>query len=426
MKHPCFVEHKHYNNKIKNLGVPCPNIFVQAGIIPLKNNFTMMKNEIKFKAVIILIGTLILFIACQNQIGNNNEVVDKKNTEAREDSIKMAEAIAIQTQIGNPVQAIMETDAVYSAVGEDAADDPAIWVNQINPEKSLIIGTDKKAGLYVFNLEGKVTQFLRAGELNNVDLRDGFVHMGKTQVLISASNRSINSISIFLLNPETGLISNSFLDIKSKVDEVYGLCMYKDPTNRFYVFVNGKNGIIEQYEIISENNSIISEYCRGLKVNSQPEGMVANDLTADLYIGVEQEGIFRAGANRDANDQLELLPLSSGNNNQNITYDIEGLAIYQTSDESYLIASIQGNFSYAIYDIKNTDSIKYLTSFTIKEGLFDGVEETDGIEVTSFPINSDYPKGMLVVQDGFNFDGKTAVSQNFKYISWADIEKYLK
>lgn len=383
-----------------------------------------MKN-FKRQLPIFLSLVVLIIIAYLNQIEEPTLTLVTRNTEAREDSLKMAKAIANQTKIGNPVYASMETEAVASAVGEDAADDPAIWINKENPENSLIIGTDKKAGLYSFNLEGEIVQFLKAGELNNVDLRDGFTHQNKTQVLIAASNRSINSISLFLLNPETSRISSSLLDIKSEVSEVYGLCMYKDLDNRFYVFVNGKDGSIEQYEITSDNGNINSKFCRRLIVNSQPEGMVANDLTSYLYIGVEEEGIFKASAKPEANSELALVAMSSKKSNKNINYDIEGLAIYQSKNESYLIASIQGNFSYAIYDISDTNNIRYITSFTIKDGLFDGVEETDGIEVSSYIINNKYPKGMLVVQDGFNFQGDTALSQNFKYISWEEIEKYL-
>ena len=52
----------------------------------------------------------------------------------------------------------------------DAADDPAIWRNAANPAASLIVATDKKAGLYVYGLDGKVKSFLNAGRVNNVDL----------------------------------------------------------------------------------------------------------------------------------------------------------------------------------------------------------------------------------------------------------------
>ena len=91
----------------------------------------------------------------------------------------MANALSMQAQIGNPVQATMETAPVYSQVGEDAADDPAIWINTENPENSLVIGTDKNAGLYSYNLNGEIVQFLKAGALNNVDLRPDFIHSNK-------------------------------------------------------------------------------------------------------------------------------------------------------------------------------------------------------------------------------------------------------
>lgn len=55
-------------------------------------------------------------------------------------------------------------------VNEDAADDPAIWRNAADPARSLIVGTDKKAGLHVYNLKGEQLSFLEGVGLNNVDL----------------------------------------------------------------------------------------------------------------------------------------------------------------------------------------------------------------------------------------------------------------
>ena len=57
-------------------------------------------------------------------------------------------------------------------VAEDAADDPAIWRDPRNPERSLIVGTDKKAGLHVYRLSGESVHFTPAGRVNNVDLVD--------------------------------------------------------------------------------------------------------------------------------------------------------------------------------------------------------------------------------------------------------------
>ena len=74
--------------------------------------------------------------------------------------------------MGDPavtVTARAETPPVGTA-REDAADDPAIWRNPANPAASLVVGTDKKGGLYVYDLKGAQKSFLAAPGLNNVDL----------------------------------------------------------------------------------------------------------------------------------------------------------------------------------------------------------------------------------------------------------------
>lgn len=48
----------------------------------------------------------------------------------------------------------LETRPVSQPAGDDAADDPAIWVNFANPDSSRIIGTDKQGGLAVYDLKG--------------------------------------------------------------------------------------------------------------------------------------------------------------------------------------------------------------------------------------------------------------------------------
>ena len=48
----------------------------------------------------------------------------------------------------------------------------------------------------------------------------------------------------------------------------------------------------------------------------------------------------------------------------------------------------------------------------------DGSEETDGLDIVSDSLSPAFPKGLLVVQDGFNYDGDSLRAQNFKLISW--------
>ena len=52
--------------------------------------------------------------------------------------------------------------------------------------------------------------------------------------------------------------------------------------------------------------------------------------------------------------------------------------------------------------------------------------DTDGIEVISKRLGKDYPRGLLVVQDGYNDEDTKQGNQNFKYVSFQDVINNLK
>jgi 3-phytase len=136
-------------------------------------------------------------------------------------------------------------------------------------------------------------------------------------------------------------------------------------------------------------------------------------------LGKEMAGVFKFDAEHEGSNSGKFINNSS-EENPDIKYDIEGLAIYDSGNGAgYLIASSQGNYSYAVFE-RQGENI-YLGSFRIVDGTVDGVEETDGIDVSNVPLPG-FPKGIFVVQDGYNYDGRKLKSQNYKYISWEDIE----
>lgn len=340
-------------------------------------------------------------------------------------SVYLGNAINDQKAINNFITADLETEPVKAAKGIDAADDPAIWINKENPEKSLILGTNKEAGLHVYNLEGAELQFFPVGCLNNVDLRDDFYFNNRNVAIVAASNCTLNTISLFYIDKNTLTVSDTILNIKSSINFVYGLCMYKSQkTGKFYVFVNGKGAEVEQWEILANNNILDVNLVREFRVNSKPEGMVADDESGLLFIGVEEEGILKINAEPHSEFKANWLTGSIPVQNKSVSSDIEGLALYKTPDKTYLVASSQGNFSFALFEVGKTD--RYLFSFVIKDGEIDGAEETDGIEITNFPLNENYPEGMLIVHDGYNFRNDSIQAQNFKYISWEKIQMMIE
>ncbi len=338
-----------------------------------------------------------------------------RNVEARDDQQEYKNAETAQGEITNSIKSAMETEPVTGVlVDDDAADDPAIWYNEAAPEKSVIFGSNKKHGIHAYNLQGKQLQDIACGRINNIDVRKGVLLGGKEVDVLAGSSKDY-SIVLFIID-ENGTINNT-PDYKVGLGDFkpYGFCLYKAEDKSLHAYVNRKLGDVFQIKVgLDDEGAIRSEVLRKLKLDTQVEGMVVDDNTHKLYVGEEQTGIHVFSARSDGSVNSKLLKRSTSTNKA-LRFDIEGLALLPPH---YLIASSQGNFTYAIFDLKNND---YVTSFRIIDGKVDGVQETDGLEVLSANMGSDFPMGMLVVQDGFNFDGKTKKAQNFKIIKLEDV-----
>ncbi|MBG0782671.1 MAG: phytase [Bacteroidales bacterium] len=318
------------------------------------------------------------------------------------------------------VTATAETEPVYSL--DDAADDPAIWIHPTDPAKSLIIATNKKAGLEVYTLSGKRIFFTQSGRVNNVDVRYGFP-MGNQMIdIVAASNRSFNTISLYQISEDTLVLKEiSARTITSGLDEVYGFCLYKSAnTGKFYAFVNSKNGNVEQWELFATaDQKIDAALVRNFHVGLQTEGCVADDALGYFYIGEENAGIWKYFAEPDHSNDRKMIADTSL---PYITADIEGLTIYQAAGQKgYLIASIQGDNLFAVFEREGKN--RFIGCFRIGEtNEIDEVTETDGIDVINLALNEQFPNGFFIAQDGYNFttDGKKT-TQNFKLIPWETI-----
>ncbi len=75
---------------------------------------------------------------------------------------------SIYLNADNTIQAKFETPQV-TITGD--ADDPAIWVNEVESHLSIVFGTDKYNGVYSYNLKGEVIGFASVGRINNLDIR---------------------------------------------------------------------------------------------------------------------------------------------------------------------------------------------------------------------------------------------------------------
>jgi 3-phytase len=108
--------------------------------------------------------------------------------------------------------------------------------------------------------------------------------------------------------------------------------------------------------------------------------------------------------------------------------DVEGLALYAPTPGAparYLVVSSQGNDSYLVFDAFAPYAPRgaFRIGMNLQAGI-DVASETDGLEVTARALGPDYPRGLLVVQDGRKRlpDGP----QNFKLVDWRDVAQVLK
>lgn len=347
-------------------------------------------------------------------------VLNDESGELEQLSLSIPARVAT-TDVIPTLPASAETDAV--ATPGDAADDPAIWVHPTQPAASQILGTNKKQGLYRYDLNGSTRQFLPIGRVNNVDIRQGFTLKGQPADIAAASQRDRHSISLIHIDPHTGEL-RADVEIPTSLSDVYGLCMYQNTHQQVFVFINDKDGRYEQYQILDSAQGWQGKHVRSFKVHTQPEGCAADDRNQRLFVGEENRGIWIIGAEPDAGQQLTAIAELGQPSGRHLVADIEGLDLYQTEEENLLVVSSQGNDSYVIFSADAP--YPYLGRFRI--GLnhlvssdVDGASETDGLTVSSANLGPQYPEGLLVVQDGRNL--MPNANQNFKLLDWQAIRQ---
>lgn len=315
------------------------------------------------------------------------------------------------------VEPQMQTEPVASQ--GDAADDPAIWVNAGNPAAGRVLGTNKKQGLLVYDLQGKQLQLLQVGRLNNVDLRQN-VSLGAEHVdLAAATQRDDNTVMLFTIDAK-GVVAEAGR-FATGMEDIYGICLYQPPSGGLHVFANDKDGTFQQYKVVRQGAQFGGTLVRRFKVASQPEGCVADDRSGRLFIGEEKRGVWSMAAAADAGAAMQMiLPVGP-----NLHADVEGMALYQGGKASYILVSSQGDNSYVVLDALPPHKLRgrFRIGYNLAAGI-DGASETDGLEVSSANFGGPYANGLLVVQDGYKRlpDGP----QNFKYVSWDAVARALQ
>ena len=322
------------------------------------------------------------------------------------------------------------------------ADDIAFWVHPTDNTKSLIIGTQKKAGYSIYDVDGNTLLDVNPGNIrfNNVDIIYGFDLNGTSTDIAIFTDRITNKFAIYKIS-ETAPYLTDLTDYNSEElfvkeddgDSAYGQAVYKSLlTNKVYAYAT-QNGhsLAAQFELKASGEKIAWTKIRTITLSADDddkhaEGMVVDQEYGKLYIDQEDVGIYTTDAEVTTDtilDENDLL-LEVGDNQT--AEDLEGITLYyKDSGEGYLIVSSQGNNTFAVFNRTAVDTENsYIDSFTIVADMngIDAVQETDSIDVTNIAIGTQFPNGAFIVQDGMDTTvDPDDTATNFKWVKWEDI-----
>ena len=282
----------------------------------------------------------------------------------------------------------------------DDADDPAIWTHPSDPARSVVIGTDKDAGLHVYDLEGGELQFVSGIKPNNVDVRGD---------IVVAADDSPGSLLVYRIDPETRRLRR-LAEFPTKVD-AHGLCLYRSAGGPLFAFANDLRGRVEQWELTETGDAVDGRPVRSWDHGGAVEGCVVDDEAGLLYLGEEERGVWRYGA--APHDAVEDPKLVDRTGDGRLEADVEGLTILAAPDgRGLLIVSSQGDDHFAAY--RRDGANEFVGRFRVAGGDVDGCEDTDGIELTTTALGPNFPRGLFVCQDGR--DGGSKDQTNFKLV----------
>ncbi|OEJ30554.1 phytase [Streptomyces subrutilus] len=237
----------------------------------------------------------------------------------------------------------VETPSLFDdeAGGNANADDPAIWRNASDPDRSLVIATAKEGGLRVYDLDGRQVQSLPApppprdgdkpGRFNNVDLVTGLRFPDGRHDVAVVSDRGRDQLRFYRIEP--GRPAGPLVDVTDEAaaplvfssgpDEVgdqrtaYGLATYADRGRSFAVTSRRHDTKLALAELTPDARGKVGYHLvRTLTLPSsfalpdgtrwtpcaepgelpQVEGMVVDPDSGDLYAGQEDVGIWKLDA----------------------------------------------------------------------------------------------------------------------------------
>jgi 3-phytase len=301
-------------------------------------------------------------------------------------------------------------------------DDPAIWINRADPNRSLVIGTDKnkEGALFVFDLSGNIIEEKVVRNLkrpNNVDVEYGIMLDGKPVDIAVTTERLTEKLRIFSL-PEMTPVDNGGIQVFAGEKEAehrapMGIALYKRPSDGYvFAIVSRKSGPPEGYlwQYLLEDDGegkVKGTFVRAFgrfSGSKEIEAVAVDDALGYVYYSDESVGVRKYYADPKQDDEELTLFATEG-----FEGDREGICIYAEAVASgYILVSDQSAGEFHIFQRTSESGHAHPLVKVVKVA----ARESDGCDLVSVRLNDVFSKGLFVVMS----DDRT-----FHYYRWEDI-----
>ena len=319
-----------------------------------------------------------------------------------------------------PIVSVIKPKIVTEPTRHDT-DDPAIWVNEDDPEASLILGTDKNedGAIYVYDLNGKIqTDKVVRGlkRPNNIDIEEFEFGDGSEIFIAVTTERLTNKLRIFSV-PDMLPIDNGGIEVfTGEIDRApMGISLYKRESDDVVFAIVGRksgpsDGYLWQYRLDGNPDGTIgATMVRSFGTYSgekEIEAIAVDDEYGYVYYSDEGVGIRKYHADPDqTNEELALFATTG------IADDHEGISIYKTDmGTGYIILSDQQANKFHFFSREGTQQNPH--DHQLIKVINAACNFSDGSEVTNASLGSLFPKGLFVAMS----DDKT-----FHFYDWEDL-----
>jgi 3-phytase len=318
-----------------------------------------------------------------------------------------------------------------AAVAHDP-DDPAIWVNRLDPARSVVIGTVKVAkpdgAVAVFGLDGGIRQLITGIDRpNNVDVEYGLDLHGSPADIAVVTERLARRLRVFAIGGDGVLrdVSSGTLGILTgapgEEGAPMGIGLYRRPSDGSVFAVvapkaGPKTNYLWQYRLHDDGSGhVAATLVRRFGTFSgsgEIEAIVVDDELGYVYYADEGAGIHKWHVDPDAPGADRELAFFA---TRGYRGDREGLAVYSLGNGTGYIVSgdqLPGESLFHVYKREGEPGRPHDHETTVNVFRV-GADSTDGLDVTSAALGPEFPGGLFVAMN--------SASRNFLLVRWPTI-----